>query len=117
MALRLYVELGLLAGVHELDAVALILEGATVVALKVHPAALLAVVLVPSGGLLLAEVDVAYSPETGVIRDDEWGRADVPCGMRGDERRPVRVAAHRAACVEDRARGSVVRGNEARAVV
>src|SRR5207244_10842073 len=94
----------LLAGVHELDAVALVLEGRAVLALQIHPAALLAVVLVVLVSGLLAEVDVAHGPKPGVIRDDERGRADVPGRMGRNERCPVRVAADRSARVEDRAR-------------
>src|SRR6267378_4732426 len=68
----------LLAGVHELDAIALVLEGRAVCALELRPAALLAAVLVVLLADLLTEVDVAHGPEPRVIRDDERGRADVP---------------------------------------
>src|SRR3989454_7294035 len=108
---------GLLAGVHVLDAVALVLEGRAVGTLEVLPAALLAVVFRRFLAGLLAEVDIAYGPTPGVIGDDERGRADVPGGVRRDERCPGRVAADRAAVVEDRARGVVHRVDETRAVV
>src|SRR2546426_11164858 len=104
---------GLLAGVHVLDAVALVLEGRAVGTLELAPAALLAGVF----RRFLAEVDIAYGPTPGVIGDDERGRADVPRGVRRDERCPGRVAADRAAVVEDRARGVVHRVDETRAVV
>src|SRR5438105_14043572 len=52
-------------------------------------------------------MDVADGPEPCVIGDDERDRPDVPRRMRRDERRPVRIASHRAARVEDRA-GRVV---------
>src|SRR6267378_5578571 len=107
----------LLAGVHELDAVALVLERRAVLALQIHPAALLAVVLVVLVGGLLAKVYVAYGPHPSVIRDDERDRANVPRRMGRDERCPVRVTADRAARVEDRARRIVDRVDEARAVV
>src|SRR5881397_4391924 len=64
----------LLAGVHVLDAVALVLEGRAVGTLEIHPAALPAVVLGRPLAGLLAEVDVADGPEPGVIRDDEGNR-------------------------------------------
>src|SRR5213593_1874685 len=107
----------LLARVHVLDAVALVLEGRAVGTLEVLPATLLAVVLRRLLAGLFAEVDVAHSPEPGVIGDDERCRADVPRRMRRDEVRPARVATVRAARVEDRACRVVDRVHETRAVV
>src|SRR6058998_1284231 len=85
---RFVVFCALLAGVHVLDAVALVLEGRAVGTLEIHPAALLAVVLGRLLAGLLAEVDVADGPEPGVICDDERDRADVPRRVRRDEGRP-----------------------------
>src|SRR5207244_12732124 len=59
----------------------------------------------------------APGPATSGVREGEWGRADVPRRMRGEECCPVRVTADWAARVEDRARRIVDRVNEARAVV
>src|SRR5206468_7333986 len=104
---RFVVFCALLAGVHVLDAVALVLEGRAVGTLEIHPAALLAIVLGRLLAGLFAEVDVADGPEPGVICDDERDRADVPRRVRRDEGRPGRVATVRSARVEDRA-GRVV---------
>src|SRR6266849_8463393 len=68
----------LLAGVHELDAVALVLERGAIGTPEVLPATGLAIVLLRPLADLLAEVDVAHGPGPSVVRDDERGRADVP---------------------------------------
>src|SRR2546430_1681355 len=106
----------LLTRVYVLDAVALVLEGRAISTLEILPATGLAVVLVACCGGL-AEVDVAHGPEPSVVSDDEGDRADVPRRVRGDERRPVRVAAVRAARVEDGACAVMDRIHESRAVV
>src|SRR6476469_5864470 len=98
----------LLAGVHVLDAVALVLEGGAVCAREVGPAALFAFVLLrrDASGRTLAKLNVANGPDPCVIRDHEGnivGR-DAPTVRR--ECRPG-LATHRPAGVEDEASGVV----------